>query len=172
MKKTALAALAFAAALSGCARSASARAVAEVGQPAPAFQLAGLNGRTVALSDYKGKVVLLNFWASWCPECVEELPALQAVYLKHRAEGFEVVAASVDDQGRKAVLPFLAAAKVPPTFTVCLADDKTSRAYAIHSLPASFLVGADGRVVKTYIGAVDPVQLENDILQQLPRRRS
>ena len=144
--------------------------MAEVGQPAPAFQLAGLNGRTVNLSDYKGKLVLLNFWASWCPECRDEFPTLQAAYLKHRAEGFEVVAPSVDDRGRTTVVPFLAAAA--PTFTICLSDAKTSQAYNIYALPASFLVSPDGRVLKTYLGAIEPKQLENDILQQLPRRRS
>lgn len=141
-----------------------------VGQPAPGFQLAGLNGQTVSLSSYRGKLVLVNFWASWCPECVEEFPTLEKAYRKHRADGFEVIAPSLDERGRKAVMPFMA--KVETSFTVCLADPKTAAAYGVRGLPVSFLIGRDGVVLKSYLGAIEPSQLENDIVGQLSRRRS
>jgi peroxiredoxin len=144
--------------------------LAGVGKPAPGFQLAGLNGQTVSLSSYRGKLVLVNFWATWCPECRQEFPALEAAYRKHRADGFEVLAPSVDDRGRQAVLPFVAG--YAPSFTICLADPKTADAYGVRALPASFLVGPDGVVLKTYLGAVEPSELENDIVAQLTRRRS
>lgn len=139
------------------------------GQRAPAFRLAGLAGQTVSLSDYHGKVVLLNFWASWCPTCREEFPVLDALYKKYRGEGFEIVAPSVDAEGRKAIMPFLA--KAAPSFTVLLAGPKTAAAYGIRELPSSFLIGQDGVVLRRYVGGVAPARLENDILQQIQRRR-
>lgn len=141
-----------------------------VGQPAPAFRLASTAGSTVSLSDYRGKTVLVTFWASWCDSCKEEFPALEAVYQKHRKDGFEIVAPSVDVDGRKAVMPFLA--KFSPTFTILLADPKTAESYGVRALPTAFLVGAEGNVVKRYLGPVEPQELENDILSELNRRRS
>ncbi|MDE2039381.1 MAG: TlpA family protein disulfide reductase [Elusimicrobia bacterium] len=141
-----------------------------IGKRAPSFTLADISGRTVSLSDYRGKVVLLNFWASWCPICRQEFPDLQAVYQRRRRDGFALIAASVDDGGERAVLPFIA--EQAPTFTICLADLKTQQAYGVRDLPTSFLIGPDGAVKKEYIGSIDPAELENDILSQLPRRRS
>jgi peroxiredoxin len=141
-----------------------------LGAPAPAFRLAGLNGQTVSLSDYRGKAVLLNFWATWCPDCREEFPVLEALQRRFHAEGLEVLAASVDDSGRKAVLPFVA--RQSPTFTILLADPAAAKAYGIRGIPATFLIGPDGVVARRYIGAVELRRLENDIVKVLPRRRS
>ena len=141
-----------------------------IGEPAPAFLLAGLNGQTVALSGYRGKAVLLNFWATWCPDCREELPRLDDLQKRYHDAGLEVVAASVDDAGRRAVLPYVA--RTAPSFTVLLADPRTAQAYGVRGIPATFLIGPDGRVVERYVGSINPKQLENDILKVLPRRRS
>jgi peroxiredoxin len=141
-----------------------------IGEAAPAFRLAGLNGQTASLSDYRGKTVVLNFWATWCPDCREEMPTLEALQRKFHSDGLEVVAASVDDAGRTAVLPFVA--RYSPTFTVLLADPSTARAYGVRAIPSTFLIGPDGRVIRQYAGALEPSQLENDILKTLPRRRS
>lgn len=169
MNRRALAAVLGAAVVSFAMLRPSAPPVAP-GQPAPPFTLAGLAGRSVSLSDYRGKLVLVNFWATWCPECREEFPLLEAAYRKHRGAGFEILAPSVDEGGRKAVVPFIATAS--PSFSICLADRKTQSAYGVRALPASYLIGADGRLLKTYIGALDSAVLENDILQYLPRRNS
>jgi peroxiredoxin len=144
----------------------------KMGEPAPGFMLANTAGQPVSLSSYRGKLVLVNFWATWCPECRQEFPVLEAAYRKHRAAGFEILAPSVDENGRKAVLPFLASTAAAPTFQVLLSDAKTGRAYGVRALPASFLIGPDGRLLKSYIGALEPGPLENDILQHLPRRNS
>jgi thiol-disulfide isomerase/thioredoxin len=159
--------LAAALLLAGCSRMPP---LAEPGKPAPAFRLAGLAGQAVSLSDYRGRLLLVNFWATWCPDCREEFPLLERLYRRHRRAGLDIVAASIDEGGRKAVLPFVAAAA--PSFTVCLADRKTQAAYSVRALPASFLIGPDGRLLKAYVGALDGAALENDILRYLPRRNS
>jgi peroxiredoxin len=142
----------------------------EIGRPAPSFRLAGLNGRTVSLSDYKGKAVVLNFWATWCSDCREEFPALDDLQRRYKAAGLEVVAPSVDETGRTAVLPFVA--RTSPSFTILLADPSTARAYGVRGLPSTFLIAPDGSVAGRYIGPIQPRELENDILKLLPRRRS
>lgn len=158
------------AAVAGLAISRSRQSPVEIGKPAPGFQLANLAGQAVSLKDYRGKVVLLNFWATWCPDCREEIPTLQAAYDKLHAKGFEVVAPSVDNDGKKAVVPFVA--KAGTTYTILLSDPKTADEYGVRGIPSSFLIGPDGTVVKHYLGAIEPRELENDILQQLSRRSS
>ncbi len=133
---------------------------------APPFHLADLNGRAVSLSDYKGKVVLLNFWASWCDSCLSEIPGLNALYLRQRGPGFELLAASVDLGGRKAVMPFVA--RYSPVFPVLTADASTQAAYGVRELPSSFLIDAQGFIARRYIGPIDLPVLENDILQLRP----
>ena len=79
----------------------------EKGVPAPNFTLPGLDGKMVSLADYKGKVVLLNIWATWCPPCVEEMPSMEKLYQELKGEGFEILAVSIDVLGAKAVIPFM-----------------------------------------------------------------
>jgi thiol-disulfide isomerase/thioredoxin len=134
---------------------------ARVAEGAPDFRLSDLGGRTVTLGDYKGKIVLLNFWATWCDSCKEELPALNALY-KRRKGDFELLAASVDQGGRKDVMAFVAAHD--PAFPVLLADLATQQAYGVRDLPTSFLIAPDGRIARRYLGPIDPAVLENDIL--------
>ena len=139
---------------------------------APAFKLPDTNGRLVSLSDLKGQVVLLNFWATWCDTCAEEAPILKAVYRRHQGRGFSLLAVSVDENGKGAVLPYLA--KHPVDFPVLLTDVATQQAYKIFGLPANFLIDAGGRIARVYQGPVDEKTLENDILElqaiQNPRR--
>ena len=141
-----------------------------IGRQAPPFRLAGLAGQTVSLSDYRGKLVLLNFWASWCPDCRDEFLLLEDFQRRFRSRGLEVVAPSIDAADRKAVTSFLA--RLSPSFTVLLANPNTAQDYSVRALPSSFLIGPDGSIVRRYIGRLKPRQLENDILTALPRRPS
>lgn len=142
---------------------------ASLESPAPAFQLASLGGGLVSLSDYKGQVVLLNFWATWCPSCVTEMPILESLHTRHKARGFTVVAVSVDKEGRKVVAPFVAGLRL--TFPVLLASDRTERDYAIYGLPAACLIDARGILRRRYVGEIDPKKVENDILQLLDAKK-
>lgn len=131
--------------------------------PAPDFRLQDTGGRSVSLSEHKGQVVLLNFWATWCESCEVELPVLDRVYKRHRGPGFDLLAVSVDENGKKAVVPFLA--KHPLPFPVLYTDPQTSQAYHVFGLPSNFLIDAQGRIARVYSGPVDEKTLENDILE-------
>jgi thiol-disulfide isomerase/thioredoxin len=152
-----------AAALAGCRGG-------DASGSAPDFALASPDGRTVTLSSQKGRLVLLNFWATWCDSCMEELPVLQKLQSEHAGESFELLALSVDDDPPKAVPPFAAAHRL--NFPILYADQKTMAAYAVRLLPTSYLIAPDGTIIRRYVGPLDERAVENDILSFLkPNRR-
>jgi peroxiredoxin len=107
------------------------------GIPAPDFSFPDLNGKKVGLSDYKGKVVLVNIWATWCPPCRDEMPSMQKLYERFKGEGFELLAVSIDETGRRAVVPFVQ--KLNLTFPVLLdPKGKIQGLYKITGVPESF----------------------------------
>ncbi|NNN04375.1 MAG: TlpA family protein disulfide reductase [Elusimicrobia bacterium] len=133
---------------------------------APDFALSSPDGKTVSLSAQKGRVVLLNFWATWCDSCRAELPALKD--LNARSNGrFVLLAVNVDEDPGKAVPPFLAREKLD--FPIAYADPAVLGAYAVRDLPTTFLIGPDGEIKRRYVGPLDEGAVENDILQLLRR---
>lgn len=145
------------------------RSSAALNARAPDFRLAGLGGGLASLSDFSGQVVLLNFWATWCRDCRQEMPALETLYRRLKDRGFSVVAVSLDQDGRKSVAPFVS--KLQLTYPVLLVDKKTPSAYGVYGLPTSYLIDPDGTIVRRYVGPVEPEALENDILDLLGKRR-
>ena len=118
---------------------------------APDFGLSNLVGDYVKLSDYRGKVVFLNFWATWCPPCREEMPSMEALYRKLKGRNFEMLAVSVDRDGEKVVRPF--AKKYGLTFPVLLdPDNKTHRLYGLTGVPETFILDKSGAVIHKIIG--------------------
>src|SRR5580698_4104997 len=111
---------------------------------APQFALQDSSGRTATLKDYRGKVVLLDFWATWCGGCKQEIPWFVEFEKKYGTANFAVVGISMDQGGWNVVKPFLAASKVP--YRMLLGDDPTARQFAIANLPDTFLIDAQGRV--------------------------
>ncbi|OGR89896.1 MAG: hypothetical protein A2V88_12800 [Elusimicrobia bacterium RBG_16_66_12] len=138
------------------------------GRQAPDFSLPGLDGKTISLSSRKGRVVLVNFWATWCDSCTEELPTLREAFRRHAADPFDLLAVSVEEDAATKVPPFAAKHQLP--FTILYADRKTLDSFAVRGLPASFLIAADGAIVRRYLGPLDARKLENDILTALNRR--
>jgi peroxiredoxin len=114
------------------------------------FTLATPGGGTFKLSEHRGKVVMVNFWATWCPPCLEEMPAMERLYRKRKDAGFTLVAVSVDADPKK-VGPFVAEHKL--TFPIAL-DPRMELAngYAVRALPSSFIVGRDGHLAALAIG--------------------
>lgn len=143
---------------------------ADGARQAPDFDLSGPDGRTVSLSSRKGRVVLVNFWATWCDSCKEELPALRELHRRHGGDRFDILAVNIEDDAARTVPPFVAEHRLP--FAVLYADRKTLDAYAVRELPASYLVAPDGAIVRRYLGPLDAGKLENDILTALKRRPS
>ncbi len=120
------------------------------GTPAPAFSLPALDGPDVTLSDLRGKVVLVNFWATWCEPCEAEMPAMERLYRTLAPEGFELLAVSVDD-GPEPVRAFRE--RLALSFPILLDPAKdTAEAYQTFRFPESLLVDRRGVIVERYIG--------------------
>jgi peroxiredoxin len=124
------------------------------GLEAPDFTFPDLNGKEVSLADHRGKVVLVNVWATWCPPCRQEMPSMQRLYEKFKGENFEILAVSIDSEGRKAVAPFMR--KMNLTFTALLDPGETIRPlYGITGVPESFIIDKQGIVVEKIIGPLN-----------------
>ncbi len=118
------------------------------------FALPNLNGSDIKLSDYKGKVVFLNIWATWCPPCRDEMSSMESLYQKLKGRNFELLAVSIDRDAEKAVRPF--AAKYGLTFPVLLdPEGKTYRLYGLTGVPESFIIDKNGVVIHKVIGPQD-----------------
>jgi cytochrome c biogenesis protein CcmG/thiol:disulfide interchange protein DsbE len=121
---------------------------------APDFAVPDLDGQAVRLSAYRGRVVLVNLWATWCPPCREEIPSMQRLHDRLKDKGFVLLAVSEDEGGAAGVKAFVQQMKV--TFPVLLdPDGDVGRKYEIWGFPESFLLDRDGRVVERVIGPRD-----------------
>jgi peroxiredoxin len=135
---------------------------------APAFALQDPSGKTVTLDEYRGKVVVLDFWATWCGGCKEEIPWFAEFERKYSAKGLAVVGVSLDEEGWKIVRPFLAKTDVP--YRIVLGNDPMSMNYAIGNMPETFLIDREGRIAAKYVGVVDRADVEANIQKMLAPR--
>lgn len=120
-------------------------------KPAPDFTLKDADGQNVKLSDYRGKVVLLNFWATWCGPCQLEIPWFIDFQKEYKSQGLEVIGVSMDDDGWAAIKPFVAAHKI--NYRILLGNDSVTQLYGgIDSLPTTFLIDRNGRIAKVHVG--------------------
>lgn len=136
--------------------------------PMPSWSLIDVrNGQLVDSEDFSDKVLLLTFFATWCPPCVAEVPVLNELHQEFREKGFSVIGLSVDQQGAEGVAKFVAANGV--TYPVLLAKAKTTRDFGgVYGIPVSFLVNKAGKVVKKYTGYVQHGILAKDITSLMP----
>lgn len=125
-----------------------------IGEKAPDFSLPALGGTAVKLSDYKGQVVFLNIWASWCPPCREEMPSMEALNRRLKDGPFKMLAVSIDQGGAEVVGPFLARGGL--TFPVLLdPEGKTYKLYGLTGVPETFIIDKNGVVIQKIIGPQD-----------------
>ena len=139
-----------------------------LGGPPPALTLKDLDGRLHQLSDYRGKVVLINFWATWCGPCRDEMPSIQGLKEKLAGRPFVVLAVNLDEPESR-IKRFLTEMKVD--FTVLLDPErKVARAWEARILRASFVIGPDGRIRYSLVGEInwDHEQVVSRISQLLP----
>jgi len=130
------------------------RGLVKVGSLAPNFELWDVDGNPVTLAQYRGKVVLLNFWATWCGPCRVEMPAMEALYRGNTRQDFEILAISTDAQGVSVTRPFKASLGL--TFPILHDSDfRIGVAYGARTLPMSFLVNREGMVTHRIFGARD-----------------
>ena len=118
----------------------------------PDFSLMDLSGKRAELAEFRGQYVLLNFWATWCPPCVKEMPSMDVLYQRYRDRGFAVVAISSDKEGAQLVRSFTE--KLGVSFRILLdPDGRISEAYGAKNLPVSFLLDRQGNVIAAAQGA-------------------
>ncbi|MBI5640576.1 MAG: TlpA family protein disulfide reductase [Nitrospirae bacterium] len=133
-----------------------------VNDVAPEISLADLTGKMVSLAAFDGKVVLVNFWAGWCPPCKDELPGFQRVYASYQDKGFEVIAIALDD-----IEPSLLQ-DMGITFPVVKTNPRVTKSYGdISDVPVSFLVGKDGRIIRKVRKVYDEASLRQDVERAL-----
>ncbi len=129
--------------------------------PAPEFKLTGLDGKPVTLAGSKGKVILLNFWATWCGPCRAEIPDLVELQNKYK-DRLQILGLVVDDDDQGAIKKFIAEFNI--NYPVAIATDEVRIQYGgIGALPTSFMVDSEGRVVQKHEGLRDPVLYETEI---------
>lgn len=132
---------------------------------APDFTLTSIEGKKVSLKELKGKVVLVNFWGSWCDPCKREMPLIQSAYEKYKKQGFEVLAINVKES-KFAVTSFLKQNQL--NIPVLLNNDlKISKDYGVNKFPTNFMIDRDGKVKQIYEGEVTKDQLEGWINELL-----
>lgn len=152
MKRILLAAiLLLCLAVSGCTKS---EAPVVEGSTAPDFVLNDLSGRQVRLSDYRGKVVLLNFWATWCPPCREEIPSMMKLNQALSGKPFQMLAVSIDEGGKDAVIGYF---KKSGTMLPALLDtsNATAKRYGTTGVPETFVLDKKGVILKKVVGGMD-----------------
>ena len=141
---------------------------------APGFTLTDAHGKQVTMSALRGKVVLLDFWATWCGGCKLEIPWYMEFDRKYKSQGLAVVGVAMDEDGWKAVLPFLAQEKDPETsghtamkYPVVIGSDGLAKQYGMTSMPMTVLIDREGRIALSHTGVVDRNDFEAHIRQLL-----
>jgi peroxiredoxin len=147
--------------LAGC----HAKPKAAAGGGAPDFTVNDLQGKKISLADYRGKVVLLDFWATWCAPCLEEIPHFVSMQEKYAGQGFQAIGISMDD-GPKPVQAFYQEHKL--NYPVALGTAQLADSYGgILGLPVTFVINRDGSIRKKFVGATDTAAIEAEVVEAL-----
>ncbi len=152
----------------GCSRATRAASLKSEKErkPAPEFALKDANGHTVHLSDYKGKVILLDFWATWCGPCKVEIPWFKDFERENKDKGFAVLGVSMDQDGWDVVKPF--AHQLDINYRIVMGDDSIAALYdGVEALPTTFLIDREGRIAAVHVGLTSKRDFEDGIKELL-----
>jgi thiol-disulfide isomerase/thioredoxin len=144
-------------------------------KPAPEVTLKDLEGKDLSLSEYKGKVVLVNFWATWCEPCQVEIPWLIEIQQKYAAKGFTVLGIAMDEEGAKVVTPWVSkerfdvnGAKSQMNYPIVIGNDAAADKFGgLLGYPTSVLITRDGKIVKRITGIISSEEISKSIESQL-----
>jgi thiol-disulfide isomerase/thioredoxin len=136
---------------------------------APNFKLTEASGQPLTLSAYKGKVVLLDFWATWCGGCKVEIPWYIEFYKKYGNQGLAVIGVSMDDEGMKVVKPFLRQKGIE--YPVVIGNEGLAKEYNLTNMPMTLLIDRNGKIAVSHVGVVDKDNFESHIQELLQQSR-
>jgi len=135
-------------------------------RPAPEFLLKDVSGAEMKLSDFKGKVVIIDFWATWCPPCKEEIPHFISLYHEYRDKGLEVIGISMDRNPRKVLPGFIKDNGI--NYSILLGNENVYDLYGgIAAIPTTFIIDKEGNIRKKYIGYNEKEVFEKDVKELL-----
>lgn len=129
-----------------------------VAPKAPAFTLRDLDGHRVSLKSFRGKTVVIDFWATWCAPCQVQIPVLNAFHREHRGDGVVVLGVSVDADGRKAVVPFVKTHEID--YRVLIGNETLAMRYGAPGYPSLVVVDPRGRIESLHVGVIDRRDLD------------
>ena len=136
------------------------------GRMAPPFSLPDISGNSISSTRFAGKPTVINFFATWCPPCRQEIPGFVEVYNKYRGSGFELVGISLDLETRANLPAFLVQNRIE--YRILMGDVATTRAYGgVSSIPTTFFVGKDGRIKNVHVGYLDKDTFEREVRKLL-----
>lgn len=139
--------------------TAPAKAEASAKAPAPQWTLKDLDGGEVKSADFAGKVVVIDFWATWCPPCREEIPGYVALQEKYRDQGVVIVGISLDRGGPKVVKPF--AEKMKINYPLVMGTEDVVEAFGgVEGIPTTFIIGRDGKILHKKVGYAPEAKME------------
>jgi thiol-disulfide isomerase/thioredoxin len=135
------------------------------GKDAPDFALQDLQGKQVKLSDFRGKAVLLNFWATWCGPCKVEMPWFVELQKQYGPQGLEIVGVALDDSGKDSIAKF--AKEMGVNYTILQGQDAVGDAYGAIGLPTSFFIDRSGKIIDSASGLVTRTEIEDNVKKSL-----
>lgn len=135
------------------------------GKEAPDFALQDLQGKQVKLSDFRGKAVLLNFWATWCGPCKIEMPWFVELQKQYGPQGFEIVGVALDDSGKDEIQKF--AKEMGVNYTILQGQDAVGDAYGAIGLPTTFYIDRSGKIIDSASGLVSRSEIEDNVKKSL-----
>ena len=133
--------------------------------PAPNFTLLNTELEEVSLTDHRGKVVIVDFWATWCKPCEAEIPLFIELYDQYREQGFEMIGISMDDERLKVIEPFIE--RLGVNYTILLGEPDLIQSYGVPGLPSAFLIDRDGRIFKAFHGEQGRKEIYESELKKL-----
>lgn len=132
-------------------------------ESAPNFTLENQEGETISLDDYRGQVVIVNFWATWCPPCKAEIPGFVDLYEEYKDDGLVIIGVSLDQTGWNEVHPFIEEYEI--NYPIVVGNQEIAEAYGnIRSIPTTFVLDQDGAIAKKYVGYQPDEVFEEDYL--------